>query len=140
MNVRLIASLTGICVALMMLTGAHAASAVGKTVGISGKAYVFNHMDTGISGATIKVRELPKLSATTDEFGDYVLKVPDDTNVTPYILSGEGLLTKRKFEGGSPTGRSRLTGTKSTFRLSTPVARPSRTPTSSHRPTVNLPA
>ncbi len=104
MHVRLTASLTGICAALIMLTGAHAAGAAEKTVSISGKAYVFNHMDTGISGATIKVRELPKLSATTDQFGDYVLKVPNDTNVTPYILSGEGLLTKRKFEGGSPDG------------------------------------
>ena len=36
-------------------------------------------------GATIRVRELPKLSAITDANGDYALEVPDDANVTPYI-------------------------------------------------------
>lgn len=98
-------ALTGACAALIMLTGAHAAGAAGKTVKISGKAYVFNHMDTGISNATIKVRELPKIAATTDEFGEYELTVPNDVNATPYILSGEGLLTKRKFEDNSPDGQ-----------------------------------
>jgi len=58
------------------------------TVTISGKAYRFNHMDTPIPGATIKVRELPGVSATTETNGDYELVVPDDTNVTPYIESG----------------------------------------------------
>lgn len=106
MNRRLTATLTGICVALIMLTGVHTAGAAEKTVTISGKAYIFNHMDTGISGATIKVRELPKISAKTDEFGDYELKVPNDTNVTPYILSGEGLLTRRSFEDNSPVGQT----------------------------------
>lgn len=76
-----------------------------KSVTISGKAFVFNHMDTYISGATIKVRELPKLSTVTDELGNYELRVPDDTNVTPYILSGEGLLTKHSFADDSPTGQ-----------------------------------
>ncbi len=52
---------------------------------ISGRAYAFNHMDTFLQGATIRVREFPKLSATTDANGDYVLKVPADANVTPYI-------------------------------------------------------
>ncbi len=55
------------------------------TVTISGRAYSFNHMSTYLEGATIKVREVPGLSATTDANGDYVLEVPDDTNVTPYI-------------------------------------------------------
>jgi hypothetical protein len=55
------------------------------TVTISGKAYEFNHMDTPIPGATIRVRELPDATATTDAQGDYVLVVPDDTTVTPYI-------------------------------------------------------
>ena len=62
----------------------------GGKVEISGKAYAFNHMDTFLAGAEIKVREFPKLSATTDANGDYELKVPDDANVTPYIEPPEG--------------------------------------------------
>jgi hypothetical protein len=54
-------------------------------VNISGRAYAFNHMDTFLAGATVRVREFPKLSATTDANGDYELEVPDDANVTPYI-------------------------------------------------------
>ena len=88
MNRRLTAVLTGTCAALIMLAGAQAADAAGKTVTISGKAYVFGHMDTPISDAVIKVREFPKLSTKTDAIGDYKLKVPDDSNVTPYIPSG----------------------------------------------------
>ena len=60
---------------LAMLVGVQTASAA-KTVEISGRAFVFNHMDTGISNATVKVREFPKLSATTNELGDYTLEVP----------------------------------------------------------------
>ena len=52
---------------------------------ISGRAYAFNHSDTGLAGAVIRVRELPGLSAVADAAGDYVLRVPDDTDVTPYI-------------------------------------------------------
>ncbi|MBN8867966.1 MAG: hypothetical protein J0H98_10470 [Solirubrobacterales bacterium] len=95
--------LTLIGVALTMFAGAQAAQAA-KTVKVSGKAFVFNHMDTYISGATIKVREFPKISTTTDALGDYVLTVPNDANVTPYILSGEGLLTKHDKTDDSPTG------------------------------------
>jgi hypothetical protein len=54
-------------------------------VTISGRAYAFNHMDTFLSGATIRVREFPDLAATTDANGDYALQVPDDANVTPFI-------------------------------------------------------
>lgn len=60
------------------------------TVTISGRAYAFNHMSTYLEGATIKVRELPDLAATTDANGDYVLEVPDGANVTPYIVPPEG--------------------------------------------------
>lgn len=95
MSRRLTAAVAVIAFALAGLAGTHTASAATpKTVKISGRAYVFNHMDTYISGATIKVREYPKLSTTTDELGDYELTVPDDRNITPYILSGEGLLTR----------------------------------------------
>ena len=67
------------------LFGAGPAESAKPTVTISGRAYAFNHMDTFLSGATIRVRELSGVSATTDANGDYALKVPDDTNVTPYI-------------------------------------------------------
>jgi hypothetical protein len=60
------------------------------TVTISGRAYAFNHMDTYLQGATIRVRELPRLSATTNANGDYVLEVPDGANVTPYIEPPDG--------------------------------------------------
>ncbi len=73
--------------ALGAVTEANASPA--PSVTISGKAYRFNHMDTPIPGATIKVRENPNLSAVTDANGDYVLTVPNDTNITPYILSGD---------------------------------------------------
>jgi hypothetical protein len=59
------------------------------TVTISGKAYRFNHMDTYIAGATVRVREVPTLSTVTDAAGDYRLEVPDDTTVTPYIEPGD---------------------------------------------------
>lgn len=86
--------------ALALTTGAKAAPAnVPSTVEISGRAFVFNHMSTGISGATIKVREFPRLSAITDELGDYRLTVPNDATVTPYIVPGEGLLTQRNIDG-----------------------------------------
>lgn len=92
-----------------MLAGAQAANAADKSVTISGKAYIFGHMDTPISNALIKVREFPKLSATTDEIGDYRLKVPNDTNVTPYIPSGSGLLTRRNLDDYSAKGPAEQT-------------------------------
>jgi hypothetical protein len=55
------------------------------TVTISGRAYAFNHSETGLAGATIRVREFPKLSATADPKGDYELEVPDGASITPYI-------------------------------------------------------
>ena len=103
MKKKISAALIGVGVALLMLGGASQASAA-KTVTISGKAFVFNHMDTYISDATIKVREFPNISTTTDSLGDYELAVPDDANVTPYIVSGDGLLTKHKKLDNSPTG------------------------------------
>jgi hypothetical protein len=78
---RLIAGFAGLLVTAVAAT----ASSAPPTVTISGRAYAFNHMDTFLQGATIRVREYPKLSATTDANGDYLLKVPDDANVTPYI-------------------------------------------------------
>ncbi len=73
--------LAALIAALALAAPANAAD----TVTISGRAYSFNHMSTYLEGAKIKVREVPSLEATTDVNGDYVLEVPDDTNVTPYI-------------------------------------------------------
>lgn len=99
-------SITGafvaVAIAVFMLAGSQTASAA-DNVNISGRAFIFNHMSTGISNATIKVREFPTLSAMTNELGDYTLEVPDDANVTPYIVSGQGLLTQRNMDG-QPTG------------------------------------
>jgi hypothetical protein len=88
-SARIFASL----VAVALLAAAPSAATTPKpadTVTISGRAYAFNHMDTYLAGATIRVRELPRLSATTDANGDYSLEVPDDTNVTPYIEPPDG--------------------------------------------------
>jgi hypothetical protein len=65
--------------------GAGPATSAQRTVAISGRAYAFNHSDTGLAGAVIRVRELPRASAVANAVGDYVLRVPDDTTVTPYI-------------------------------------------------------
>ncbi|MCB0859222.1 MAG: hypothetical protein KDB54_01045 [Solirubrobacterales bacterium] len=69
------------------------------TVTLSGRAYEFGHMDTAISGASIRIREFPEISATTDEAGDFRIAVPDDSLVTPYIETGGGRLTRRPREG-----------------------------------------
>ena len=77
--------LTSLLLAALTAAVAPAVASAADTVTISGKAYEFNHMDTPIPGATIRVRELPGATAATDAVGDYVLTVPDDTTVTPYI-------------------------------------------------------
>ena len=80
------------------------------------------HGHPDLERGQIKVREFPKLSATTDDIGDYKLKVPDDANVTPYIPSASGPLTRRNLERLQREGRRRRrpTGTRSTSRRSTP--------------------
>ena len=78
-------ALAGLALLVAFAALAGPAASTPKKVTISGRAYVFNHSETGIAGATIRVRELPGASAITDAQGDYALKVPDDTNVTPYI-------------------------------------------------------
>jgi len=105
MNMKSLPGFLAAFVSVFLLAGVPAASAAkSKTVEISGRAFIFNHMSTGISNATIKVREFPKLSATTDEFGDYELRVPDDANVTPYILSGGPADLVQRNMDGEPTG------------------------------------
>ena len=82
--------LAAIAAGALALPAAASAGLPGESVTISGRAYAFNHMDTFLAGSTIKVREIPGLSATTDANGDYTLVVPDDTNVTPYIDPPDG--------------------------------------------------
>jgi hypothetical protein len=85
-------ALAGLGAALLCATLVHAGAAESAkpTVTISGRAYAFNHMDTHLAGATIRVRELPRASAVTDANGDYALEVPDEANVTPYIEPPQG--------------------------------------------------
>jgi hypothetical protein len=82
--------LAAIAAGALALPAAASAGLPSDTVTISGRAYAFNHMGTFLQGATIRVREIPGLSATTDANGDYALEVPDDTNVTPYIEPPDG--------------------------------------------------
>ncbi|MCB0827480.1 MAG: hypothetical protein KDB62_01560 [Solirubrobacterales bacterium] len=79
----------GALVALAMVALPSESRAAGNEVRISGKVYRFNHMDTPIPGAVIKVREYPGLRAVSDSVGDYELEVPDDANVTPYLVAGD---------------------------------------------------
>lgn len=101
---KLVGLIAGVALTLALPAGTpQDVEAATAEVTISGKAYIFNHMDTAISGATIKVREFPKLSARTNAVGDYKLTVPDDSNITPYILTGEGDLTVRPRAGPEST-------------------------------------
>ena len=94
MNVRALQRslvLAAVALSAAPATGLAAERGLAKeTVTISGRAYAFNHMDTYLEGATIRVREDRKLSAVTDANGDYELEVPTDTTVTPYIDPPEG--------------------------------------------------
>ncbi len=95
MNVRVLRR--SLALAAIALSAAPAAglaadrgSVAEETVTISGRAYAFNHMDTYLEGATIRVREDAELTAVTDASGDYELEVPTNTTVTPYIDPPEG--------------------------------------------------
>jgi hypothetical protein len=78
-------AVAAVALALGGLIGPGPAVSAKPTVTLSGRAYVFNHSEQGIAGATIRVRELPRRSAVTDAAGDYELEVPDGADVTPYI-------------------------------------------------------
>jgi hypothetical protein len=71
------------------VAGAHAAKGGGghDTVEIRGIAYAFDNQDP-IAGATIRARGVPGVSATSRANGRYVLEVPDETKLTPYIEAG----------------------------------------------------
>ncbi len=95
MNVRVLRrslALAAIALSAAPATGlaADRGSVGEETVTISGRAYAFNHMDTYLEGATIRVRENADLTAVTDANGDYELEVPTNTTVTPYIDPPEG--------------------------------------------------
>lgn len=69
---------------LALLTCAPAADArPRKTVHLRGIAYTFDNQRP-IAGATIRIAELPGLSATSGADGAYDLAVPDGTRITPY--------------------------------------------------------
>ncbi|HTU14551.1 MAG TPA: hypothetical protein VMF31_05080 [Solirubrobacterales bacterium] len=64
------------------------ARAAGDTVHITGKTFRFGKRAPVLVGAVIKVREFPGISTVSDANGDYDLEVPDNANVTPYIVTG----------------------------------------------------
>ncbi len=78
------------CAITAAIGAGHAEAAGSKSVTISGRAYAFNHMDTFLAGATIRVREDASLSAVTDANGDYSLQVPQNATITPYIDPPDG--------------------------------------------------
>ncbi len=79
---RLLPPLALAAVALAIPQAAGAAA----TVHLRGTAYEFNNVKVLLSGATIRVAEYPKLSATVAQDGTYDLAVPDRAKVTPYIV------------------------------------------------------
>lgn len=52
---------------------------------ISGTAYAFFDIDDRVPGAVVRVEEYPGISGPVQADGSYVIEVPDDANVTPYI-------------------------------------------------------
>ena len=64
-----------------------AAASAGARVHLRGTAYEFNNTRVVLSGATIRVAEFPKLTATVRPDGTYDLAVPDHARVTPYITA-----------------------------------------------------
>lgn len=73
-------------VALAAAGPAHAAKKKGKPVPpitISGTVYTFDNQDP-IAGATVRVAELPDLSAVSGADGTYSLTIPGGTKFTPY--------------------------------------------------------
>ncbi len=64
---------------------------------IRGTAYTFNTPDP-IVGATVRVHELPDVSATTGADGSYELEVPLGATVTPYVeAEGHHSITVQTF-------------------------------------------
>lgn len=64
------------------------ASGADGTVTISGKTFRFGKRYPVLVNALVRVREYPGIWTLSDEKGDYELTVPDNANVTPYIVSG----------------------------------------------------
>lgn len=64
-----------------------AAAARARTVRMSGTAYEFNRVAIRLGGATIRIAERPRLSATVAADGSYALNVPAHARITPYIVA-----------------------------------------------------
>ena len=82
--------LTALALALAALVGLTPASAAAKKkaalppIHVRGTVYTFDNQ-TPIAGATVRVAELPGVSAQTAPDGTYDLVVPDGTKFTPYV-------------------------------------------------------
>ena len=60
------------------------------TVHIRGVVYAFFGIDDHLPGSVIRIDEDPELSAPVAADGSYDIEVPDDANVTPYIVPPAG--------------------------------------------------
>ena len=108
--------IAGAAIAVLAAVGRAAGARPGQaesaqpTITISGRAYAFNHMDRSSAGRRSGSASCPP-SGNHGRQRRLRLKVPDETNVTPYIDPRPAI-------------------TRSTCRRSTPAASRSRTPTS----------
>ena len=78
-------AMLSVAVSAHALSGASARAA--RTVDLRGTAYEFNQVTTRLAGATVRVAEFPRITATVRRDGTYDLRVPDRARVTPYIVA-----------------------------------------------------
>src|SRR5512142_825098 len=83
---RGLACVCALLAGLVLGAGAGGARSGGPSVHVRGTAYEFNNVHVLLRGATIRVAELPKLSAVVRSDGRYDLVVPDHAKITPYIV------------------------------------------------------
>ena len=80
----------GMFISAFVLIPTAAPAAAGDTVTISGNVYAFFGIDDVIPGSVVKVDEFPAISSAVGPDGTYAIEVPDDANVTPYIVTPDG--------------------------------------------------
>ena len=86
-------ALAGMALCLAFVTTDSGKAGLGPAPGkvlISGTAYAFFDIDDRVPGAVVRIDEFPGLSAPVQADGSYVIEVPDDANVTPYIDTPDG--------------------------------------------------
>ena len=86
-SLALSALLVGLLTAGSAAASQRASGGLSATVHLRGTVYSFDSQDP-IPGATVRVAELPRITATSRADGSYELTVPDGTRVTPYVAAG----------------------------------------------------